>query len=1096
MASTSSQAPSSSASYSISTDWDVFLSFHGDDSRYKFTSHLYAALDRHGVRTYKDDPELHGGEVISDALFQAIQGSKTYITVLSENYAFSPWCLEELVEILNCHKTRQRLIIPVFYNIDPSVVRHQLGSFSKAFEKHQIRFAGAMEKVNKWRLALTEIAQFAGKHIHAKRSEADIVDEIIDEILLKINPKISDLGKYPVGLNSRVRDITLLLNSHTEGMIKFGIYGMGGVGKTTFAKALYKELFPGSFKGSCFLEDVSEVAGRINGLVSLQQRLINDVLKSKKILKVDSVNHGISSIGARICSNKILVVIDDLDHVTQFQSLVGPFASGSVVIITTRDEQILDTIEVEPRYRYMVQELDAADSMALFTRHAFGNSTPNNTLMELSNDILQHAGGLPLALKVFGANLFNQSEEGWRWFIDKIRRLPNSDVERKLVISFDALKMVDPTLQDIFLDIACFFCGRKKEVAVKILEGCYTFINHKIDILKKRCLLTINDSDELGMHDLLLDMGRKISRNNSPDEHGKHSRLWESKDILGVLKNCKVTEAIEVMMDLNFYKEESLEGVSVTTETFRRMWKLRILLLATVNITGSFERTFENLRVLSWYRCPLKFLPYEFFPQKLVSLDLPNSQLRTMWEPNMVPRVFVNLKSLWMGSSLHLTTMPDFTKLPCLEELDLRGCIRLEDVHTTIGSLVRLVSLNLENCANLTSLGESICNLRALKILNIGGCSSLRALPTKLGDLESLTKLVASGLTVLTLPYSMARLSKLVQLELNLNRKLKNLPDPIGNLRSLEILNISECEKLEILPDQLWKITRLRELHAGRARMLKTLPCINSGQVILSLKNLDLSKSSLTTLPSGICQLSNLETLNLCKCLHLLYIAELPLNLKCVSAEGCKTLQFLTNLSNLKRLEFLDLTDCIRLKEIQGLKGLSSIQEILLGGCHSALLAQTFTEDLFQIYSGFGHQIKIYAKPEEFPDWICQLPDWFIQSSDLGSKVSLDLLPNWSDNFLAMILCLDKWMNFLDYSVTTTTSNNEWTEDLRTHYYHSLSKWSEHIDGSLMVIVPRSILLVRDGDDSIEVSSNVKLLGIHLLYGSEIATSSMAPLSG
>lgn len=110
--------------------------------------------------------------------------------------------------------------------------------------------------------------------------------------------------------------------------------------------------------------------------------------------------------------------------------------------------------------------------------------------------------------------------------------------------------------------------------------------------------------------------------------------------------------------------------------------------------------------------------------------------------------------------------------------------------------------------------------------------------------------------------------------------------------------------------------------------------------------------------------------------------------------------------------------------------------------------------------------------------------------------MSLDLLPNWSDNFLAMILCLDKWMNFLDYSVTTTTSNNEWTEDLRTHYYHSLSKWSEHIDGSLMVIVPRSILLVRDGDDSIEVSSNVKLLGIHLLYGSEIATSSMAPLSG
>lgn len=152
-----------------STLWDVFLSFCGTDTRYKFTSHLYAALCRHGVRTFMDDPAICSGEIISGALLDAIQKSETYIVVLSKNYASSDWCLDELVEILNCYKTMQRSVIPVFYDIDTSVVRHQTESYKKAFEKHQTVFVGEMEKVNKWRLALTEVAQISGKLISGKR---------------------------------------------------------------------------------------------------------------------------------------------------------------------------------------------------------------------------------------------------------------------------------------------------------------------------------------------------------------------------------------------------------------------------------------------------------------------------------------------------------------------------------------------------------------------------------------------------------------------------------------------------------------------------------------------------------------------------------------------------------------------------------------------------------------------------------------------------------------------------------------------------------------------------------------------------------------
>lgn len=146
---------------SIPTQWDVFLSFRGIDTRHTFTDHLYTALHRTGIRTFRDNPELCSGEVISDTLLQVIQESKTYIVVFSKNYASSPWCLNELVEILNCYKTMQRLVIPVFYNIHPSVVGHQIGSFEEAFKKHHTRFS--TDTLDKWRNALTMVGKLSGK---------------------------------------------------------------------------------------------------------------------------------------------------------------------------------------------------------------------------------------------------------------------------------------------------------------------------------------------------------------------------------------------------------------------------------------------------------------------------------------------------------------------------------------------------------------------------------------------------------------------------------------------------------------------------------------------------------------------------------------------------------------------------------------------------------------------------------------------------------------------------------------------------------------------------------------------------------------------
>ncbi|KAG2665082.1 hypothetical protein I3760_16G113500 [Carya illinoinensis] len=157
-------SPSSSSSSSSTHKWDVFLSFRGLDTRNNFTAHLYPALCQRGIKTYRDDKDLERGETISPTLLKVIEESMSSIIVLSPNYASSTWCLEELTKILECKKTKQQIVLPVFYHVDPSEVRNLRGRFGEALAKHQERFKED-PKVQRWKEALQEVASLAGEHL-------------------------------------------------------------------------------------------------------------------------------------------------------------------------------------------------------------------------------------------------------------------------------------------------------------------------------------------------------------------------------------------------------------------------------------------------------------------------------------------------------------------------------------------------------------------------------------------------------------------------------------------------------------------------------------------------------------------------------------------------------------------------------------------------------------------------------------------------------------------------------------------------------------------------------------------------------------------
>jgi hypothetical protein len=142
--------------------YDVFLSFRGEDTRRNFTSHLYDALSRKKIQTFMDNNELQKGDEISPTLIKAIEESHASIVIFSENYASSKWCLNELKKILECKKYREQIVMPVFYNIDPSNVRKQTGSYKQAFAKHKRDLNHNNVKLEKWKDALTEAANLVG----------------------------------------------------------------------------------------------------------------------------------------------------------------------------------------------------------------------------------------------------------------------------------------------------------------------------------------------------------------------------------------------------------------------------------------------------------------------------------------------------------------------------------------------------------------------------------------------------------------------------------------------------------------------------------------------------------------------------------------------------------------------------------------------------------------------------------------------------------------------------------------------------------------------------------------------------------------------
>ncbi|KAK3416314.1 hypothetical protein EUGRSUZ_H01779 [Eucalyptus grandis] len=759
---------------------------------------------------------------------------------------------------MECKRLKGQLVLPVFYGVEPREVRGHRESFGDALARHEEKLGKDSERVKKWRQALIEAADLSGwPYVDGQsQDETEFIEKIAKEISNIVKRVPLSVAKYPVGVGCRVEKVMSLLSMGSDDVRMIGIWGTGGLGKTTIAKDVYNSI-ASQFDGCSFLANVRETSNRPDGLVHLQKTLLSETLW-KENLVVLSEDKGANLIRDRLCCRKILLVLDDVDHGDQLNALAREcawFGKGSRIIVTTRDKHVLTSHGIDRVYE--VKPLDQDEASELLSSYAFSRNQTKDISMDLIDNILSYANGLPLAIVVLGPFLRGRSRGEWESTLETLTESPNKDINSVLKISFDAL---DNNQKDIFLDIACFFKGRKRDYVTRVLDGCGLKTLIGMQTLIERSLVTIEDDSKIQMHDLIEQMGQDIIKNECLDDPGRRSRLWCYDDVIEVLSEDTGTNAVKgIVLDLPTRKE-----LDISPSAFTHMRRLKLLIILNAQISGGPICLPNDLRWLEWPGCPLSTPVY--VPKKLVCFHVPDSQIKE-FGGNL--KDFRMLKDINFSECNFLTRVPDISWAPNLERLDLRRCKSLVEVDQSVGYLDKLEFLSLDECSNL-SIFPSILKTKSLSKLSLSGCSKLKKFSDILVKIEHLEELDLEGTAI------------------------KELPASIDNFVSVRWIALQNCKNLIRLPSSIYNCKFGRP---GSSNFPK-------------LTYLDLRGNKFTHMPRCFRKYDNLKDLYLDNCKQLQEIPQLPSNIGIIYANNCRSLQKLPDFSSLSNVTRVDFSSC------------------------------------------------------------------------------------------------------------------------------------------------------------------------------------------
>ncbi|PWA83462.1 TMV resistance protein N [Artemisia annua] len=719
-----------------------------------------------------------------------------------------------------------------------------------------------------------------------RRDEEQLIRKIMKDVRKMKNPQQLCNVEHPVGIDSRAQDVISALRLSSI----VAVLGISG----------------SDFNLSCFIQDINSYVYRgPNWKADLQKDVVSCLTGNDKFIA--SHNDGAAMIKKLISGQKLFLVLDDVYTFEQLQALSihsASFHCESRIIVTTRNTQSLSNLQ---HTSYIIKLLDTRESFELFTR-LIGKG--DHIQKKFIDEIVKRSGGIPLVLEVWSRHFIDYDKKLWPSILETLKRIPHEDTQKKLRISYDSLPK---RAQNLFLDIACFFNGMNKNFVVKVLqdEDFFPDVETQIQNLVHK-LLVKNDSPLLvSLHDVIREMGQEVVRQENEDEPGKRTRLMGYRDVVHVLGDCLGTDSVR-SIQLESYEKK--EWVTVQLEALKKMSSLRFIMLRNFKLQWSSSSNdnmsacfcFKHLKYLEWQWFPCKSLD-NFDMGNVVVIKLQYSKLEKLWEG---VKNFKKLKILNVSNSNSLTKIGNFTGLENLEQLSLYGCETLEELDSSIGCLQKLIELDLSYCTRLKSLPwKSIGKLTSLLKLKLLKCHNVLEISNEVGSLISLKHLDLCYNIFSSLPNSLCQLHQLTKIKLSGCTNLKSIPDLPPSIKKLHVqdcINLvnlpSNCSELKFLtllglgncsklgPKGFKQVTGLSNLQYLGMENCNVSEVSSKIRNLVSLRFLDLSRNTFSSLPESFSNLSQLKRLLIHDCSELKLLPPIPSQLTDIEAANCCSL--------------------------------------------------------------------------------------------------------------------------------------------------------------------------------------------------------------
>ncbi|KAK4396895.1 Disease resistance protein RPS2 [Sesamum angolense] len=654
------------------------------------------------------------------------------------------------------------------------------------------------------------------------KGKGNLEVDLADGLLLV--PVVEMPSRPAVGLELMLDKVRQLLSEETVGTI--GLYGMGGVGKTTLLKCinngfLYSDhdfdvVIWATVSKEFVIEKIQQAIGERLGL-SWDETQFQE-LRASRIYSV-------------MRKKKFLLLLDDVWEGLDLEKIGIPIPSEenrSKVVFTTRSLEVCSFMDAD--YKLKVEFLNEKESWKLFQQKAGGSEILNSPLISAhAHIIVRKCGGLPLALVTIGrAMASKKTEEEWRYAVEVLNKTPSEvrgmeDVFTLLKFSYDNLD--NDILRSCLLYCSLFpgdyFIEKEQLIEYWVGEGFLDCLQNGnlhiaghaiIGALKVACFLeTGAEESQVKIHDVVRSFALWIASENSNNEkfimlaseglsEAPCAESWKEAERISLLDN-EITDLSEIPTcpNLSTLLLQWNNGLSrISDGFFQHMPVLRVL-----------DLSFTSIKELPRSICKLSEIHH---------LDLSGTKLRTL------PRELGSLKQLRhlnMQRNQYLRTISReaISGLCQLRVLNFYYSYSAWEMHDfDVSSELKL--MDLECLKNLDSLGITITNLSALskvsfskslreciQYLYIKECEGLYDLPLSLypGDGDKLRRLSINNCTELRhLEINEAAgqnwLPNLEILALNglpsLTSIWKNRVS-LGCLLNLRCVNIWHCEKLK-----------------------------------------------------------------------------------------------------------------------------------------------------------------------------------------------------------------------------------------------------------------------------------------------------------